>query len=259
MQIGLKLWSVNRGPCAREAARLYEAGVYDYMELYAVPGSADSLPEWKSLHIPCVIHAPHFKHGFNLAVAECESANRRLYDETRRFADELNASHIIFHGGTFGCIAETGRQLKSLHEPRALIENKPCITSNEGRILECRGARVEEIRMVLREAGCGFCLDIPHALCAANYMRLEQVEMLREMNGLNPAMYHLADMKNAALHIDDHTPLGQGVLDMGMLVAEALCPGAMVTIETKRTRPESLEEFEQEVKLLRAFAGNSAG
>lgn len=90
-------------------------------------------------------------------------------------------------------------------------------------------------------------------------MRLEQVEMLREMNGLNPAMYHLADMKNAALHIDDHTPLGQGVLDMGMLVAEALCPGSMVTIETKRTRPESLEEFEQEVKLLRAFAGNSAG
>lgn len=258
MQIGLKLWSVNRGACAREAARLFEDGVFDYLELYAVPGSAESLPEWKSLQIPCVIHAPHFKHGFNLAVAECESANRRLYDETRRFADELGASRIIFHGGTFGSMSETSRQLKALREPRALIENKPCITSNEGRILECRGSGVEEISMVLQEVGCGFCLDIPHALCAANYKNLEQLSLLREMNRLNPVMYHLADMKDAALHIDDHTPLGQGVLDLETLVAAALRPGAMVTIESKRTHPESLAEFEQEVKLLRAYVGNSS-
>lgn len=254
-QVGLKLWSVNTGACQREARRLYDAGVYDYLELYAVPGSADTLAGWKSLKIPCVIHAAHFKHGFNLDKAECEESNRRIYDEVRRFADEMEARYIIFHGGTFGCIEETARQLAALNEPRALIENKPCITRNEGLILECRGASVQEIRQVVQEVGCGFCLDIPHALCAANYMHLEQMGMLREMNALCPAMYHLADMMDASLHIDDHTQLGNGVLDMRRFIPSILAPGALVTIETNRSRPDSLDEFAREVDVFRAFAG----
>ena len=89
-QIGLKLWSVNTGESQREARRLYDAGVYDYLELYAVPGSADTLPGWKSLQIPSIIHAAHFKHGFNLAKVDCASANRRIYDEMRRMNDTGN-------------------------------------------------------------------------------------------------------------------------------------------------------------------------
>lgn len=256
-QIGLKLWSVNTGVCQREARRLYDAGVYDYLELYAVPGSADTLPGWKTLGIPCVVHAAHFKHGFNLAREDCTAANRRIYDEMRRFADALEARYIIFHGGTFGCIAETARQLEALHEPRALIENKPAITRNEGSILECRGASVEEIRHVLQVVGCGFCLDIPHALCAANYMQQEQMSMLHEMNSLRPAMYHLADMKSPELLIDDHTRLGHGMLDFARFIPGILAPGAMLTIETTRTRPETLEEFKREVEHFRTFAENS--
>lgn len=252
--IGLKLWSFNTGACQHEARRLYDAGVFDYLELYVVPGTVDALPGWKTLGIPCVIHAAHFKHGFNLAKADCAVANRRIYDEMRRFADEMEARYIIFHGGTFGCIEETARQLAALNEPRALIENKPCITRNEGKILKCRGASVEEIRHVLQEVGCGFCLDIPHALCAANYMQLEQMCMLHQMNAMQPAMYHLADMMDASLHIDDHTQLGKGVLDMRQFIPSILAPGAMLTIETTRTRPDALEEFVREVELFRACA-----
>ncbi|MBP3498460.1 MAG: hypothetical protein J6J97_00065 [Akkermansia sp.] len=252
-QVGLKLWSLNTGASQREARRLYDAGGFDYLELYAVPGSADALPGWKNLQIPCIIHAAHFMHGFNLARADCAAANRRIYDEMRRFADELEARYIIFHGGTFGCISETARQLAALHEPRALIENKPCITRNEGKILQCRGASVEEIRQVLQEAGCGFCLDIPHALCAANYLRLDQMEVLHEMNALHPTMYHLADMMDTALRIDDHTRLGQGVLDMARFIPSILAPGAMLTIETNRTSPDALREFELETRILRRF------
>lgn len=254
-QIGLKLWSVNTGLSQSEAGRLYDAGVFDYLELYAVPGTTDTLAGWKALQIPCVIHAAHFKHGFNLARVECEAANRAVYDEMRRFADALEARYIIFHGGTFGCIAETARQLAALHEPRALIENKPAITRNEGEILECRGASAGEIRQVLDGAGCGFCLDIPHALCAANYLKLGQMDMLREMNSLRPAMYHLADMMDASLFIDDHTRLGMGVLDMAQFIPSILAPGAMVTIETNRSRPDALDEFEREVAVFRRFAG----
>lgn len=253
-QVGLKLWSVNTGACQREARRLYDAGVFDYLELYAVPGTADTLAGWKALEIPCVIHAAHFKHGFNLAKVDCEESNRLIYDEVRRFADELNARYIIFHGGTFGCISETARQLGALNDSRALIENKPCITRDKGQILECRGASVEEIGQVLQQVGCGFCLDIPHALCAANYLELEQMSMLREMNNFQPSMYHLADMMDTALLIDDHTRLGLGVLDMAQFIPFILAPGAMVTIETNRTRPDALDEFEREVEIFRSYA-----
>lgn len=252
-QIGLKVWSVNTGALPREAARLYQRGVFDYIELYAVPGTIHTLAEWQQLNIPFVIHAAHFKHGFNLAKADCLLRNKQIYDEMRRFADALNARYIIFHGGTFGDIQETARQLAAFHEDRALIENKPCITRNNGQILECRGASPGEIRHVVAETGCGFCLDIPHALCAANYLHKPQDETLQAFQAMQPAMYHLADMMNESLLIDDHSPLGSGCLDMRRFIPSVLAPGAMVTIETNRRNPDSLAEFEREVAWLRQF------
>ena len=44
------------------------------------------------------------------------------------------------------------------------------------------------------------------------------------------------------------------MLDFARFIPGILAPGAMVTIETNRTRPEALEEFEQEVELFRACA-----
>ena len=249
-ETGLKLWSVNSGAWRREALRLYELRVYDYLEIYAVPGTSDTIPLWRELRIPVVIHAAHFKHGFNLALAERASDNLRIYDEMRRFADELEARHIIFHGGTFGHIEETAHQLAGLGEGRALIENKPAITRNDGRILECRGSTPEEIRVVMQEVGCGFCLDIPHALCAANYHGIPQEKMLRDFSTFRPSMYHLADMMDVSQLIDDHTLLGRGALDFSRFIPSILPPGAMVTIETNRSRQDSLAEFEAELQVV---------
>ena len=249
-QLGLKLWSVNTGKSVQEARRLYAAGVFDYLELYVVPGTLSTLAEWKTLEMPVVIHAPHFKHGFNLALPGAEDRNRAIYDETRHFADELNARYIIFHGGTSGCIAETSRQLAALNEPRALVDNKPCI-------LECLGSSVAEIRQVVQETGCGVCLDIPHALCAANYRGGAQLPLLQAFNALQPVMYHLADMMDPAQHIDDHTRLGLGNLEMDTLLPPILRPGAMITIETTRSHPHALEEFEREVEWFQRFLQRS--
>ncbi len=251
---GLKLWSTNVHSLARDALRLYETGSYDYLELYAVPGTSDTLPVWKSLGIPTVIHAAHFKHNFNPARSEQAENNRRIYDETRRFADELDAQYIIFHGGTFGCINETARQLTALGDPRTLIENKPAITYDQGKTLECRGATPAEIKHVTESCGCGFCLDIPHALCAANFHGLAQDEVLREFCALQPVMFHLADMRDISQLVDDHTPLGQGRLEIPRLIPSVLPPGSMVTIETNRKRHDSLSEFEEELSVLARMA-----
>ena len=261
LKTGVKLWSVNTGAVLNEVRPLIKNGTCDYLELYAVPGTLDTLPQWKALGIPTIIHAPHFKHGFNLALREHRQSNRRLYEETRRFADELGASHIIFHGGTFGCIEETAQQLAELNEPRALIENKPAITRNNGSILECRGSTLREIQHVLNTVGCGFCLDIPHALCAANYHALPADELLAAFRALEPAMFHLADMMTEDLLIDDHTQLGLGCLNFRRFIPGILTPGATVTIETNRRHPDTLEEFKDECSHLREIlrqAGLSA-
>ena len=77
-RIGLKLWSTNTDPLADAAARLFEDGVFAYIELFVVPGSSETLPAWTRLHadygIPFVIHNAHTAQGFNLAKREMEGA-----------------------------------------------------------------------------------------------------------------------------------------------------------------------------------------
>lgn len=55
---GLKLWSINTDAYYNEAKRLYAEGVFDYIELYVVPNSLDTLAKWKELHYPLRHSAP---------------------------------------------------------------------------------------------------------------------------------------------------------------------------------------------------------
>ena len=48
-KLGLKLWSINTNNYLKEAVKLYNQGVYDYIELYVVPNSLEQLEEWKKL------------------------------------------------------------------------------------------------------------------------------------------------------------------------------------------------------------------
>ena len=73
------------------------------------------------------------------------------------------------------------------------------------------------------------------------------MKLLRDFNSLNPTMYHLADMMDTTQHIDDHTQLGLGALDMNQFIPGILGHEAMVTIETTRRIENSLKEFEREV------------
>ena len=239
-QIGLKLWSTNTDVYLHEAERLYVDGIFSYVELYVVPGTLECLPTWKKLQIPFLIHNAHFMQHFNLADRECAKSNRKIYEETRRFADALNARWIIFHGGTNGTIEETARQLKSFSEPRALIENKPyCAMVDNGTL--CRGATPEEIQFVMRETGCGFCCDISHAFCAANYLQKDSFVFFSELLKLQPVMFHISD-NDSHSRFDRHYHLGQGSLDLKRILS--LCPeDARITIETQKDSADSLQDF----------------
>lgn len=265
-EIGLKLWSVNTGACLREAERLYAGSVYSYIELFVVPGSGDTLDGWRRLHaetgVPFVIHNAHAAQGFNLADAAAEKRNREIYSETRRFADALDARYVIFHGGVDGSIKETARQLKALEEPRALIENKPLEPlPNAAGIKECRGATPEEISFVLGEARCGFCLDVGHAVCAANSLSLEPYGYVRELaHRFMPAMFHLSDIEEISSPYDSHLHLGCGVLDIGRVCCEVFTPDARITVETVKDGPDWSADFERDAEVLRkVMAGGEGG
>lgn len=253
-RIGLKLWSVNTDAYLREAKRLFADGVFSYVELFVVPDTMETLGVWRRLHdekgIPFVVHNAHAATGFNLADASAEARNREIYAQTRTFADALEARHVIFHGGVDGSVEETARQLKALEEPRALLENKPFVPlPNSVGVKRCRGATAEEVGYVLAEVGCGFCLDVGHAVCAANSQGLEPYAYVEELSRLfSPAMFHLSDVVDMSSPYDAHPHLGGGSLDIARLKRTVFPPDAEISIETVKDSPADLDDFIQDAR-----------
>ena len=257
MRIGLKLWSTNTGPLADAARRLFKERAYDYLELFAVPGSLEALAVWRSLReagLPFVIHNAHSAKGFNLAKRELEDRNREIFAETQAFADALEAERIIFHGGTDGDVGETVRQLKAFGEKRALIENKPFVPlKNPLGVKFCRGATAEELERIIDGTGCGFCLDIGHAVCSANAQGLEPYAFASDLaRRFRPVMFHLSDVTDMTSVRDAHPHLGTGELDIPRVCREILPADATVTIETVRDSLTDLDDFKRDADFLRS-------
>lgn len=260
-KLGLKLWSTNVDNYLHEAERLYADRVYDYIELFIVPETLHTLSAWRELQlrsgVPFVMHNAHSMKGFNLADPSMQESNLEIYKQTKLFADTLNATNIIFHGGVGGTIDEVARQLKSFNEPRALIENKPYSPLASLNInATCRGASFEEIVYIINETKCGFCLDIGHAVCAANSFGIEPYEYVKKFNSLKPLMYHLSDILDMTSQYDAHPHLGSGSLDMKRLCAEVFSNETMISIETVKNSKTTLEDYLADVQHLKSIMAN---
>jgi deoxyribonuclease IV len=250
VKIGLKLWSTNTDFYYNEALRLYRDKCFNYIELYVVPGTLETLPKWQGLNIPFIVHNAHFMNGFNLAKKESREDNFKIYQETKRFADALKAEYIIFYGGVDGVIEETALQLKSLNEPRALIENKPYrALPNKMNGVTCRGSSPDEIQYVMQETKCGFCLDFGHAVCAANSQKEDHANFIELFLTLAPTMYHLTNVSDLTSEHDSHAHLGCGQLDIRSLLKK-IPRDAMTTIETEKSSKEDLKDFVEDVQWL---------
>lgn len=242
-KIGLKLWSTNTDCYYNEAIRLYNAEVFDYIELYIVPDTTNTISKWKKLNIPFIIHCPHFAHGFNLAKFEKKEYNFAIYKQVKEFADKLNAKYIIFHGGIDGNVEETAKQLASFNEPRALIENKPMIAlPNKMGGKFCRGYNIKEIKQIIETANCGFCLDFGHAICSANSQGKDIYGYCREFIKFNPNMFHLTDNEDVTSPYDSHLHLKTGTLNISE-IKTMLPRNAIITLETIKNSKKNLNDF----------------
>lgn len=254
-RIGLKLWSTNVDyiPLARE---LYAQKMFQYIELFTVPGSLNMLPRWKELDIPYVLHAPHSYAGLNTADPSKRDVNMALVQEVDSFFSALTPSWVIFHPGVSGDITESIRQLRSFGDrfpdmyQKVVIENKPKI-GLQGEA--CLGASPEEIRRVLDETGRYFCLDFGHAICYAVAARRPWKDVLEEFLAFGPVMYHLCD--GFFTVTDAHEHLGAGEFDLPYLVS-LMDREKCVSLETKKDNPDSLDDFVRDIRKLREYAGN---
>lgn len=247
-KIGLKLWSTNIDSYFDEAKRLYQEGLFDYIELYVVPETIDTIDKWKSINVPFTLHAPHFAHGVNLALQDREEFNRKIFDEVKLFNESLNAKFVVVHSGIEGDIEEAIRQLNIIKLENMLIENKP-YRAPLGEKKLCRGATIEEIKLVLNNVNCGFCLDVGHAICSANSFKLDQYTFLEEFNKLNPTCYHLSD-NSVSSSIDNHLHFGQGDYDFKKIF-DIIDSNKNLVIETNKVSKINLDDFRKDVEYIR--------
>lgn len=239
MNIGLKLWSINEN-YIDEAKKLYEQQVYDYIELYVVPGSYQKFSNiWRQLKVPFVIHAPHFKHGVNPARKEDHEASFVKAKEAIDFSDLLDVKHIIFHPGISGAKEDTVVFFKVLNDPRILVENKPYYALNDGLI--CNGNSPEEIQYVMEKSGVGFCLDVGHAVCSARTRGIDYLDYIKKFLALDPVMYHFTD-KEVDQELDQHLHFGQGTIDLKEVI-KCLGKNPWITIEAQKDNQHSLDDF----------------
>jgi sugar phosphate isomerase/epimerase len=249
-KLGLKLWSTNRG-YFNDAVRMYDEGIYHYIELFAVPGSYDdTIAFWKPMQVPFLIHASHSTTGCNLSLKEHEAANAEMARESFMFADALNAPSVIFHPGIFGTIEETARQIAGFYDARILIENKPVLgQKNE----PCVGFSPDEINFLMKQTGVKFCLDIGHAICAANSLKRPPVPYIQQLMELGPMMYHISDGDYTGVY-DTHEHLGEVSYPFDEIIP--LMPkDARITLETKKNSTTSLSDFPADVEYVKKFDG----
>lgn len=250
MKLGLKLWSTNTDYYYNEALRLYQEGVFDYIELYVVPDTTDTIEKWKQLNIPFTLHAPHFAHNINLSCPQYFEYNQNIYKQVETFRQELNAIYTIVHGGTEGCIDETISQLNIIKPKNILIENKPYKAPLGKREL-CRGYNIVEITKIMDKVGCEFCLDIGHAICTANSLGLEPYEYVKTFNQLHPAYYHLSDGYINS-DVDMHLNINRGNYDFKKIFNIINCD-KYITLETQKNSKENLHAFIQDVIKIRNY------
>jgi len=248
-KIGLKLHSTNTDLIS-EAVTLWRDDIFQYIELYIVPGTYSSTHEkWSACNIPFILHAAHSYDGINLALRKQWEQNRYLLREVQQFADNLNVQMIIIHGGMNGSIEETIHQIKRLGETRLLLENKPRVAINGER---CVGWSPEEFfKAAESQVLKGFVLDFGHAQCAAFSMGRKAMDVVQEFLAFSPNIYHVSDgvSKNEK---DTHRNFGMGDRKLTEFI-EVIPESAYVTVETPRGPFKGLKDFVVDIKYLEAL------
>ena len=136
-----------------------------------------------------------------------------------------------------------------MNDSRIVVENKPYFTVDQSAV--CNGHAPEQLQKVMQEANVGICLDMGHAICAANALKEEPLGFIKRFIALAPTMYHLTDGDFHST-IDSHQHFGQGSFPLKEILS--LIPsGSVVTNEAVKDSKVNLNDVIEDVSRLKAY------
>lgn len=243
IHFGLKLWSTNTD-LIDSAIKLIDEKVFDYIELFVVPGSQISP---FMIDVPYIIHIPHCKFGVNIGDVGKKEYNLQKINESIIWADKLDAKYLILHAGA-GSMRQSLDVLCNVRDNRLLIENMPKVGLNGEKMI---GYSFDQIRESIRNSDRGLCLDFGHAAKAAIGLEVDYKEFIKGLLRFEPKVFHISDgMLNGEK--DEHLKIGEGEYDFWYLLrCVRKSSSKLVTIETPRTSQHSLQEDVQNVGILK--------
>lgn len=244
IKFGLKIWSGTGRASLGQAKKLINEGIFDYMELLAVPGESTS--DFEKAKIPYILHIPHDSFGFNIGEKDSWDLSFKILEENIKLADRISAKYLILHPG-FGELKTAKKFLEKVKDPRILIENMPKVGGNNEKMI---GYTPEQVKEMMSDK-FGFCLDFVHAIKAALSLGADYKTYVKEFLALKPKMFHIYD-DTMEPGQDNHLNIGEGEYDMKFLLNCILgSDSKMATLETPRKNLDSLEECLADVKKLK--------
>lgn len=243
IEFGLKLWSTNIG-LIDQAIHLIDEKIFDYIELFEIPGTRISP---FMIDVPYIIHIPHEKFGVNIGDVSKKEYNLQKINESISWADTLNAKYLILHAG-YDSMKHATDVLSEIADNRLLIENMPKVGLNDEPMIGYSPAQIEEL---IGDTEFGLCLDLNHAAKAAVSLEADYREYVQDFSVFDPKMFHISDgmLDNEK---DEHLNIGEGDYDFNYLL-QCVMRGTsgLVTVETPRMHKGSLDEDIQNIQTLK--------
>lgn len=256
---GFKIFNTNLqtapaliGECAAFAADKNDM----FAELMVLPHTSEADLQQIRQHLDNIevrIHAPHHMMGFDTGNKSKEKQNREILSAAQRAADIFKAKTIVVHAG---CghdkenINETVRQFKLFNDARIVVENLPFMDDHDNTLLQ--GNMAAEIKYIMDEVGCGFCLDFSHAICAALSLNIDIERQLQDFYALRPSVYHLCD-GDITQPADVHWHYGTGNYPLKHFLHDLTASDAYITMETGYGVPQHNDLWVKDYNYLKSL------
>jgi len=225
--------------------------VYDFIEVYYTEHHLFNSTINK-LSDNWIVHCPHHHDSINLAL----NKGINHVKSSIKFAEKIKAKYAIVHAGFLHTkqdkdffIKNAIKVIKKLndfskkHKVKLLVENVPLRAIAAVEV----GSNSEEMKLILKETGCGLCLDFSHAYHASVSYKIDYKKFIEDMYKLKPTMFHLYDGISGQ-EVDSHLPLGKGNLDIPFFLK--FIKNEPVTLEIS---PPTLENYLDAIKYIKCL------
>ena len=228
----------------KDAERLVDEGIFDYVELLIDPKNPGITP-FCQFDVEYVVHTPHENYGVDIGHPEQRDFTLKMIDYSLRCAEDLDAKTVILHAGT-DSMENAKKILSDLDDLRIVIENMPKVGINGE---ACLGYNSESMTS-LTNGRFKICLDFGHAVKASIALKNDYRAVISDFMEMEPRLFHLSDGDLKSVK-DNHLNLDEGAFDLKYFKS---CVRKSrfkeITLETPRQNPKSLEEDLRNIEIL---------